>query len=549
MKQTKPNHHRHTTKKPPIIGGFFPYALPRLMAFLLCLGLLLGFAGCGGGSRELRLDIPGRVTSLDPQFATDPTSQFLLRNLMEGLLVQREDGTLDPGVAESYQISADGLTYTFTLRQNARWEDGDPVTAQDFVYAFGRMMNPQVTSPYAGDFLAIRGAREVLAGEMPMGRLGVEARGDTQLVISLEEPAPLLLQQLASPGALPCRQDFFEGTRARYGLDKSYFLSNGPYRLSRWDNDKSIVLAASQQYWDRENVPAPSVTCYIGREDPKGRFLKGDADLYQLSYEDIQGLDRSKFSYRTRNNTVWTLTFCQSRRALDEVRVRRALVGAIDPAQAALRLPPQYTPTQSPVPESAVLFQQPYRAQAGAVMPIGSLGDAARGPLREWLLEQDMTTLSGLSLILPQSANLAALGGYLQRVWQDHLLLYINLEVLPDDQYQRRLAAGNFDMALTALPAASDSPQGTLDSYRSTSPGNLAGYHNPQYDYLLQQALSATRPREAAALYRQGEQLLLDEAVVLPLFSQPTYFALGKGVQGVELLPDGSCYLKYAQRA
>lgn len=526
------------------LGG----GLVRGLALVLCLGLLLGLAGCGDGSRELRLDIPGGVTSLDPQFTTDPTGQLLLRNLMEGLLVRREDGTLDHGVAEDYTVSPDGLTYTFTLREGARWEDGEPVTAHDFVYAFTRMMNPQVTSPYAGDFLAIRGARAMVAGEADGSGLGVTARGDRQLVFQLEEPAPLLLQQLASTGALPCRQDFFEGTRARYGLDRGYFLSNGPFRLSRWENDKAIVLAANQQYWDKEQVLTPSVTCYIGRDNPKGRFLKGDADLYQLAYEDIQGLDQSRFTYRTRNNTTWSLTFRQTKAALGEVRVRQALVGAVDPAQAALRLPQQYAPTQSPVPDSAILFQRPYRAQAGAVRPIGYLGDQAREPLRAWLLEQELTTLSGLSLLLPQSANLSALGGYLQRVWQDHLLLYINLEILPDDQYQRRLATGEFDMALVALPAVSDGPQGTLDAYRSTSPGNLAGVDSPQYDLLLQQALAATQPGEAASLYHRAEQLLLEEAVVLPLFNQPTYFAMGKGVQGVELLPDGSYYLKYARR-
>ncbi len=523
--------------------------MKKILALAASLWLLLGLlSGCGSRYKDLRLDIQAPVTSLDPQFTTDPTGRMILKNVMEGLVVQRADGTLEPGAARTYEISPDGRTYTFVLREDAVWENGDPVTAQDFVYAFRRMMNPQVPSPYTGEFSGIAGAREVLAGSLAPEQLGVWAKGDDTLIIELEEASPLFLQRLAGTGALPCNQKFFEGTRARYGMDKVYFLGNGPYHLSKWDNEKAVVLAASQSYWDAGQVKTPSVTLYVGREDPKGKFLGGGSDCYQLAYEDVEALDRGRFSYQTRDNTVWALTFRQTQGPLADTRVRRALVGAIDPAGIAQRVPGKYTLTQSLVPREAVLFQQPYRSQAGIPEPIGFLGDGAMPLLQEWLEEQGQESISGLNLIAPQSADLAALGGYFQRMWQDHLMLYVNLEVLPDEEYRQRLAAGDFQMALAAVSAASDSPQGTLALYLSSATGNAADYRNPEYDRLLAQAITSNRAADAAALYAQAEEMLIRDAVALPLFSEPTYFAMGRGVSGVEFAADGACYLKYAAR-
>ena len=176
--------------------------LQNSIAILLALFLSL-LPGCGKGEKNLniRMDLQQEVTSLDPQFSTSWESQVVMLNLFEGLLIRGGDGELSPGAASDYTVSSDGLTYTFHLRRDGVWDDGDPadgveptpVTAQDFVFSFWRIFDPEVPSPWAGDFQAIRNSQEVMAGELPKTQLGVWAIGEYTLVIQLSEPSPILL--------------------------------------------------------------------------------------------------------------------------------------------------------------------------------------------------------------------------------------------------------------------------------------------------------------------------------------------------------------------
>ena len=215
------------------------------------------------------MDLSRRVTSLDPQFSTSWESQVVMLNLFEGLLLRQGNGELIPGAAESYQVSADGLTYTFQLRRDGVWNDGSlrngidptPVTAKDFVFSFHRIFDPEVPSPWAGDFQAIQNSQEVLSGELPKSQLGVRAVGDYTLIITLSEPSSILLEQLAGPGALPCNEEFFLSTWARYGQGIGQILGNGPFRLSSWDQE-ALVLAPSSFYSGEQEVLCPSVILY-----------------------------------------------------------------------------------------------------------------------------------------------------------------------------------------------------------------------------------------------------------------------------------------------
>lgn len=409
--------------------------MKKVTALLLCVILTLSLlGGCGNSYKDMRLDLAAGVSSLDPQFTTDPSARMILRNVMEGLMVQRDDGTLEPGLASGYEVSADGRTYTFTLREDILWENGTPVTAADFVFAFRRIFDPQVPSPYAGEYMIISGAQEVGSGLWSPDRLGVEAVGKGTVVFRLTETSPLFLQRLADCAAMPCNEEFFTGTRARYGLEKSHFMSNGPYRLSKWDNEKSLVIVKNDGYWDREQVKTESITFYVGREDSRQNFLDGKADCYQLSYEDMELLE-GRFTYQTRNNTIWVLTFCQNGALADEA-VRQAMVAAVDAEGVVERIGGKYTVTDSLVPDDTILFQQRYRDLVALPRRIDYDPIGALDQLRAWMEEQE-ASISGMSIMIPESADLGGLGGYFQKMWKENLQLYINLDPQPDDQFPK----------------------------------------------------------------------------------------------------------------
>jgi oligopeptide transport system substrate-binding protein len=518
----------------------------RLLALCLC-ALMVLVPGCSRESGEsIRVDLEGTVETLDPQFSTSWESQVILLNTMEGLLVRDGQGTLQPGAAESWEVSADGLTYTFHLREDAVWDDANskegkaatPVTAHDFVFAFHRIFDPQTPSPWAEDFSAIRGARQVLAGELPKEQLGVRAADDHTLVITLSEPSPVLPELLAGSGALPCNQEFFESTRARYGQGTSYLLSNGPFYISAWD-EEALVLRPNSAYTGEQEALCPSVVLYTGRAALENTtawqlFLDGKSDFCLAGSLTAQELEGQDFSFYPAEDTVWALVFRQEEGSvLADTDVRRALLLSVDRDGFGERLPQRFSLTGSLVPGSATLLGQEYRELAAVSQ--GSLynPEKAREALSAGLERLELESLPKLTLLLPESAQLGSLGGYLQRVWQDELLQYINLEILEDGEFEKRLAAGNFQMAIAPLDAGSGSPMDALAAFSTGSSTNICLYQDPEFDLLLAQARTAPDAQEAADLCLRCEKRLEEQAAAMPLFSQQGYYAVARGVEGL----------------
>lgn len=492
------------------------------------------------------MDLPQSVTSLDPQFSTSPEAQIVMLNLFEGLLIRGGDGELSPGVALDHTVSGDGLVYTFRLRQDAAWNDGDrdseddptPVTAQDFVFAFHRIFDPEVPSPWAGDFQAIKNSREVLAGELPKSELGVRSRGDYILEITLSEPSPILLEQLAGAGALPCNEAFFLSTRARYGQSIGHVLGNGPFRLSSWDSEV-LTLTPGPGYVGDQQVLCPSVVLYTGRAKSEGTtewqlFLEGRSDFCDATSQQAMELDEGRFTLVPTEDTVWALLFRQEEGSpFADGDVRRALALSIDTDSFGDRVPPQFRPTGSLVPHSAALMGEEYQDLA-SVQPIRYQPEEAAALFTAALERLELAALPKTTLLLPESADLAALGGYLQKVWQQELRQFINLEVLPDNEFQQRLEEGDFQMAITSLTSEDGTPMGSLSAFASGSSRNLAGHQDPEFDILLAQAQSAPNTKSAAWLCSVCEGMLLEQAVAVPLFTQQGYCAMTRELTGLQ---------------
>lgn len=524
----------------------------RLAGLVAVFSLLLALLpGCKGRekSQSIRMDLQQQVVSLDPQFATAWESQVVMMNLFEGLLVRGEDGELKPGAAEEYDVSPDGLTYTFRLRRDGSWDGGGsrgeaaaPVTADDFVFSFHRIFDPEVPSPWAGDFQAIRNAREVMAGELPKSELGVRALGEYLLEITLSEPSPILLEQLAGTGALPCNEEFFRSTRARYGQDARHILGNGPFSLYSWD-EEAVVLVPNEDYTGEQQVLCPSVVLYTGRAKAEGTtewqlFLDGKADFCAVTSQQARELDEKAFTIAPTEDTVWALVFRQEEESpLADAGIRLALALSIDPETFGDRVPEQFQLTGSLVPRSAALMGEPYHSLA-STRPLSYRPETALASLNEGLERLGLGSLPKTTLILPESAGLGALGSYLQKVWQQELRQFINLEVLPDEEFQARIDAGDYQMAIAPLGSDGSTPMGALGVFAAGSSRNITGHQDPQFDLLLAQSQTAPDTRTAARLCARCEEMLLEQGVAVPLFTQQGYCAMEAGLTGLRYRSD-----------
>ena len=216
------------------------HLLRRVSGFFCALVLAAVLSSCGGGANSFTWFVEQIPANLDPQVALDPSDVIACTNLYSGLVRRTPEGELAPALAESWEVSADGLQYTFTLRPELRYtaakgaQTDYAITAQDFVFAFQRVFQAETRSPYAVDFAAILNSVPVLAGERAPAELGVQAADDRTLVFRLSERDDNFLAKLTLPGAMPCDEAFFTQTRGTYGLKTSSTLSSGSFYIYNW---------------------------------------------------------------------------------------------------------------------------------------------------------------------------------------------------------------------------------------------------------------------------------------------------------------------------
>ncbi len=283
--------------------------------------------------RVLRRGNGGEPQTLDPAFAEDVHAFSILSDLYEGLIIEAGDGSLRPGVAERWDISPDGRQYTFYLRQDSVWSSGEPVTAQQFVAGFRRVLAPGTTSAYAFLFEPIRNYQAVLSGQLPPGELGILAIDERTLVIDLESPAQHFPGILAMPIAYPLPPGAGDG--ARIFRDPKYFVGNGPYVLESWSIGEIIRLTKNPKYRNASSVQIDAVEYLpiIDQTSELHMYRVGELDItFTVPQGSIAELRESHADalYVAPSLGLYYLAFDLSEPPFDDVRLRQALTMAID---------------------------------------------------------------------------------------------------------------------------------------------------------------------------------------------------------------------------
>jgi oligopeptide transport system substrate-binding protein len=241
--------------------------MKRFLSLALTIIMIFSLASCSddgaGGSIHYALD--SSPSTLDPQYTGETSSQIVINNVFEGLVHISENGEVVPGIADSWEISPDGLKYTFRLNPNTKWkcptvikkEFGDefynkfnvaPVTAHDFVFAMQRAVSPEINSSLAHRLFAIVNATEIYSGKLDSSLLGVTAPDDYTLIINLREPCKDMLERLAEGVFMPCNKEFYTAMNGRYVLTYKHILCNGPFYITAWDPDSQLVIRKNNEY-------------------------------------------------------------------------------------------------------------------------------------------------------------------------------------------------------------------------------------------------------------------------------------------------------------
>ncbi|WMJ83007.1 peptide ABC transporter substrate-binding protein [Oscillospiraceae bacterium LTW-04] len=494
------------------------------VSILLCL-LLLCSCFKQEQSIRLRYDLVSYPETLDPQYATSSAARTLIGNSFEGLTAISPAGEVVPACAERWDISDDRMTYTFILRDELRWANGDRLTAQDFVFALQRLFNRDAPAPDADRYGMIKNAEKILSGELPATALGVRAKSDTVLEITLAHDDPSLLTLLSNASAMPCQQKFFAEQKGRYGLAAENLLCNGPFFVKGWSRN---VISVQKNPLFRNSVQIDGVEFYINRGDPVSLYLDGKSDLVFVPFQrlaEAQGLEGETFYDQS-----WMLLYNTSSKLLVQRDIRAALTAAMHTDELLERLPDYLQPYHGIIAPSAMLWGSSYRDLAPTPQP-AALPDEARQIFLSAVEGVEQEDVGRLSLLVSNFLPGPDLGGAIQRRWQQELSAFVNMEQLDYYDLLDRVDSGKFDIAIVPLTAQGNSPVDLLSSFEGL-PLSTSG-DEPSISEMISRARQQSEPNVAAAQLFLAEQKLVDEYVAVPLFVAPSLFATGEGIEGV----------------
>ncbi|WJV64745.1 peptide ABC transporter substrate-binding protein [Pectobacteriaceae bacterium CE70] len=470
--------------------------------------------------QEIVRHIKDEPASLDPIKAVGLPEAQVIRDLYEGLVNQDAYGNLIPGVALRWQTN-DNRTFIFTLRDNARWSNGDPVTAKDFVYSWRRLVTPKNASPF-GWFARLAGilnADEILAGKLPAEKLGVIAMDDHTLKVQLNKPVPYFVSLVANFSLYPVHQ----ATLEKYGNDwtkPGNLVGNGAFKLQDRVVNEKLVLVPNDDYWDHAHTCLTKVTFVPINSESSAtkRYLAGDIDItesfpknmYRKLMKELPGQVFTPDQLGT-----YYYAFNTQRAPTNDPRVRKALSYAIDRQviaekvlgtgeKPAYHFTPDVTAGFKPAPvELQQYSQEELDAQAKALMAIAGYGPGK--PLKLSLLYNTQEVHKKIAIAIAS-------------MWKKKLGVSVRLVNQEWQTYIDSRNTGNFDVVRASWVGDYNEPSTFLSLLTSNHSGNIAHFKNADYDRVLEDAAGQTDAKMLNDDYNKAEQILADQSPIAPIY-------------------------------
>jgi oligopeptide transport system substrate-binding protein len=475
-----------------------------------------------------------QISTMDPGMAEDVSSGEIIRDLFEGLYNQDGDGNVVPGVALSHTVSEDGLTYTFTLRPEAMWSNGDPVVAADFVYGWRRAASPELASPYSWyiSLMGVENADAVIAGEMPTDALGITAIDDHTLQVKITTPKPYFPQMVTMYTTFPVNQKAVEANPDSW-LEPGKLVGNGAYVLTENIPAERTTRERNPLYWDNANTVIEKVVTLVINDENQAltRYLAGELDKTEVPTGQyprlLEEYPTQAVSFPLLCSYYYNVNMTETGNpALQDVRVRQALSLAIDRdivvnnvlagGQVAA-----YTLThwatagfEVPVVEVAALTQAERNAMAQALMAEAGYGTGGE-PLTVEILYNTSDAHQTLAVAISQ-------------MWKQTLGVETTLANMEWQTFLDARGSQNYELGRAGWCGDYNEASTFLDIMTTASGYNDSKYSNPEYDALMEQAKTAADP---LPLYQQAEALIVADLPLIPVYHYASVYMLNDQVR------------------
>ena len=511
--------------------------LPKNLGQAACVCLAaLALTACGSSKtsssakKTLNWSAGAEIPTMDLSKATDSVSFTQISNTFEGLYRLGKDSKITPGLATSEKVSKDGKTYTFTLRKNDKWSNGDPVTAQDFVYSWRRTVNPKTESEYSYLFSGIKNADKIVAGKKPATSLGIKAVGKYKLVVTLERRIPYFNNLMGFAVFFPQNEKVVKKYGSKYGTASKYLVYNGPYIQKGWTGSNlSWKMVKNKYYWDKSKVKLNQINWSVQKSTTTSY------NLYQAKKLDATSLDSSQIK-QLKSDKAFTLlpqggtyymTFSQGKSGNEYVKnanIRKALSLAIDrgglvstidggASQPANTLTPKDLTKVNGKDYTSLIS-----SSAKSLYPKDGNKKLAKQYLAKGLAELGKSKIK-LTLISSDTDSAEKTAESIQSNIEATLpQVKVEVNSVPFKTLLNRLASHNFQLGLIDWIADFADPISFLDLFTTGNSQNDGQWSNSEYDKLIADSKTTTSASQRWSDMSKAEDILLNDAGICPLY-------------------------------
>ena len=517
------------------------------VALTLALGMSI-FTGCGKNDQEgyLIYNLGEDPKTIDPTLNNSSGAGTIIENAFEGLMRLDENEKAQPGVAESYDVTDDKLTYTFHLRENAKWSDGEPVTAKDFEYAWVRALTKETAAEYAYQLYYIKNGENFYNGKATREELGIEVVDDYTLKVTLEAPTPYFLELTAFTTYFPVREDIVEANPDGWALEPETYVSNGPFTLTQWDLKEQMVFAKNENYWNASEVKLPGVvykmvtdvnTAYASLKS--GEFDMVDsvppAEIASGQEEGLVTISPNLGTYMLIFNVGKQDTLSDDvKKVLSNAKVRKALSIAIDRKGLVENVTKGgQIPAYSFVPAGI-------KNADGEDFASTHYYDESQANIEEakkLLAEAGYPNGEGIPTLTFMFNTEGDHKLVAQAIQQDWAKLGVNVK-LENQEWKVFLSTrqqGGYQIARHGWGGDYVDPMTFLDLWVTGGGNNDAGYSNPKYDELVNAAKVEADENKRWDMLKEAEDILMEDMPIIPLYYYTKPKAMKPEVKGVRV--------------
>jgi oligopeptide transport system substrate-binding protein len=494
----------------------------------------------------LRMNIGGEPHTLDPRKARELQSMTITKMFFEGLTRTNQDEKAELAMAEKIDISEDGKTYTFHLR-NAVWNTGTKVTAHDFVYAWSKVLDPHFPADQVFQMYVIKNGKACKDGKVIFEQVGIKALDDKTLQVELEHPTPYFLELTALPVYFPISQKVDE-SHPHWASDAQTLVGNGPFMIKEWKHNDHLFAVKNSSYWDASHVKLKKIDLLMVDESTELKmYEKGDLDwagspLSNLPFVALKDLKKQgQLQVKPFLATYFFRTNVESE-PFQHPLMRKAFALAIKRSEIIEHvIQGDQIPATGLIPPSLGIQQTPYFKDGDQ--------EAAKATFEEALMAEGLTreTLPAISLMYIAGERNHLIAQTVQEQWRKVLGVNIQIHAVERKVFYDRTSKRSFQLAVGSWSADFSDSMNFLEIFKFKAGGsNNTGWENLRYRQLLDQALEVNDVQERQKIFQECESILIQEMPIIPLFHYTLLYVSKQNVKGVVLSHLGGLDFKWA---